>query len=655
MSALGTSGPRGEPDGSRAPGPSQALGFSRIAGLLALLAWCALTLASGGVDIGIPGAGDGGAEWSVAASLAGGAALAALVVWRTREAALWRSTSFLLAGGASAVLALWAALSIAWSPAPHLAWIEANFLALYLIALILAAGLAHPTRRAPQLLVSGLALAALPALIWALAGETLPTVAGAEFEPGRLSGPMDSPNALATVVALALPGVVWFAGSGRARVRAPLGAGWVALLLIALGLTLSRSGIAAAAIAAGIALLAPPATARAARALAFGAAGAVAPLAYGLSAEVLTADRVAADLREAAGLRLGALIVAGVLGAGLLALVWERFGRTRRPAAIATVVLAVALLAPAGAGASTDVPARDAIGNDPDRVLSISSNNRLDWWGEAVAGWRARPLAGNGAGSFGLVHLRERSDGDPRFNVRQPHQVALKMLSDLGAIGLVLLLGVAAGVASSIAVIRRTGPRYRWALPLAPIAAVAVEAQVDVSLSVPALAVPAFAAAGVLLAEAARGGRARDTTGTDPVLAGASVLLVLVPCGLGAAARAVRRTGPAGRGGGGARRQLGRTRPRGAGPCAQPDRDRSARAGGVGSRDPRRLRRDARRVAPGHGDPAREPEELAPARAGAGPPGSGAGGPGRMGARFRPRPAGCAGAGGARSGRGVSG
>jgi O-antigen ligase len=530
VSALETAGPRGAADGSRASKASQALAFPKVVGLLALIAWCGLTLASGGVDFGIPTAGDAAGEWIVALSLAVGPALAAVLVWRSRTARVWRSLPFALAAGGIGGLASWAGLSILWSPEPHVAWIEANQLALALVALVTAAALATGTDRGGGLLVTGLALAGTPAAIAALAGESLPTWLGADLEPGRLSGPLDSPNALATVVAICLPGVLWVAASGRERWRLPLTGAWIALLITALALTLSRSGIVAALVAVALALLATPLRARALSALLAGALGATAPVAYGLSAEVLTRDRVPAELRRDEGLELGAMVLGGLVLAAALAVVGAHLLDRSSPRGLAVSALLVIALALPGAaiggGPEGGNPARDAIANDPGRVLSVSSNNRLDWWSEAVAGWRDQPLRGNGAGSFGLVHLRERDDGDPRFNVRQPHQIVLKVLSDLGVVGLGLLLSVAAGAVLAAARIARSGSR-RWALPAAVIGAFVAEAQVDVSLSVPALSLAAAAGVGVLVSDAARGFLVGPGTRLEPVLAAAGALVAV--------------------------------------------------------------------------------------------------------------------------------
>ncbi len=516
---------------------SQALAFPQLIGLLALIAWCGLTFASGGTDFGIPTTGDQTAEWTVAISLAAGAVLTAVVAWQSRTLAVWRSLPFALATSGAVGLAGWAALSIRWSGAPHLAWIEANQLALASVGLLIAVALASRTERAGALLVSGLALAGVPVIVAALAGESLPTRFGAELEPGRLSGPLDSPNALATIVAICLPGVLWITGAGIQRWRLPLGGAWIAMLVTALSLTLSRSGMAAALVAVAIVFVAIPHRIRSLVTLIAGVLGAAAPVVYGLSTDVLTQDRVAAQMRRDEGLELGALIIAGMVVAALLAMAGNAvLRRGGRQVVAAAILLALVLALPAAAlAATTPAPApeaRDAIANDPDRVLSLSSNNRLDWWGEALDGWRDRPVTGNGAGSFSLVHLRERNDGDPRFNVRQPHQIFLKALTDLGLVGLGLLLSIVAGVLLAAIRLARAGRARAWALPAAVFGAFAVEAQLDVSLSVPALALPAFAAAGVLVAEAARGHAAPTRLlPIEPVVAAIGALVALVVVG----------------------------------------------------------------------------------------------------------------------------
>ena len=521
MSALGTTGSRGAADRNRVPAGSQAERVAAALGAALLLGWLALSLARGGVDLGSPTSADpwsarGAAGFSVIAILIAGGAY-----WRTRAHPAWRSLPFALAGLGSVGITAWAAASIGWSAAPDLAWIEANQLALSTAVMIAAIGLATTSARPGPALAVGISAFAAPVVLLALAGEVWPAVFGSDFEPGRLSGSLDSPNALATIIALAIPGALWLGARNDRWWLTPLAAAWIALLVTALAMSLSRSGILAALIAAALTIPALRSRTRGALAAVAGLIGAVAPIGYALSHDVLTEDRVPIEMKDDAGAVLGGLLALGVVVAVLIASIGVlRISRRSGAAGLAALIV-VALAVPLSLGATPGAPPpdRDAIANDPGRVLSVSSNNRLDWWSEAIAGWQEHPLIGNGAGSFAVVHLQQRDDGDDRFNVRQPHQIALKALSDLGVIGLGLLLLIAMAALISIARLMRRGEHAQWALPTAVLAAFVVEAQLDVSLSVPALSAPAFAAIGVLVAQAARPGGEKTPGGETAIAA----------------------------------------------------------------------------------------------------------------------------------------
>ena len=136
-------------------------------------------------------------------------------------------------------------------------------------------------------------------------------------------------------------------------------------------------------------------------------------------------------------------------------------------------------------------------------------------------------MLGQGAGGFALVHLQERRTADDALNTREPHDVALRFLSGLGILGLALLAvligsrGVGRGPRGGRA---PRGPEI--GLPLAILAAFALQAAVDWSWAIPALTVPAFAAAGVVLA--ARLARSPDRPRRPgPLAAGALAALAV--------------------------------------------------------------------------------------------------------------------------------
>ena len=76
--------------------------------------------------------------------------------------------------------------------------------------------------------------------------------------------------------------------------------------------------------------------------------------------------------------------------------------------------------------------------NQPGRLGTLGGNNRWQWWQEAAHVWRAHELAGSGAGSFEVVRKRYRENAQ---SVREPHNVPLQVLADLGLVGFGLFAG----------------------------------------------------------------------------------------------------------------------------------------------------------------------------------------------------------------------
>lgn len=482
---------------------AQASPWAPVGALLAAAGWAGLASAEGGIDVG-ERLGPGPTALALALILASAAAATAL--WQTREDALWRSGPARLALGGLTGLTALAAASMAWAPQPHIAWIEANQNALYLMVGVLAAALTarlRPTAERLSLLLAG--AAAVPVLA-ALAIEVLPGLLGNDLDPGRLTRPAGYHNGLALI---AVAGIVATACSGprRGRDRALAGAA-TTLFATALVLTLSRGGILALAVALATLLVLRRPAGIAIRPLVAGAAGAVIPVAWGLSQQTLTDERVAVSLRQDDGLLLGALLAAGVAVGAVGAA-----ARLRRPggAGIAVIALMVVVAtavggpdAVAGNAPPPETPGASAVDNSPGRALSLRSNNRDAWWGEAWRGFESAPVLGNGAGSFRMVHLRERRDDSTLFITRQPHQILLKMLSDLGLAGLLLLVMWPAGVLWALTRADRAGPAAPAAAVLAGFLA---QAQFDWLFSLPATGALAAACGGVILAAGASGPR----------------------------------------------------------------------------------------------------------------------------------------------------
>jgi len=487
------------------------------------------------------------------------AAVAALLAWGRPALRAWPTR---LALGAMAGLAAWSAASVVWADAPDLAWIDANRVAIGLCALTIGVCLGAVVRDAPRLLGLALVAGATPPVLYALGTKVLPGVLGDDDDLARLSTPLGYWNALALVAVFAVPGLLWLAGgTDRRRWGPPVAGAGMALVVTTVLLTYSRGGLLSLLMAVGVTIAFLPGRRDGAAAAAGGALGALLPAAYALTEPLLSTDQVPTALREGAGAQLGwrlavGVAVGAVLAPGLARLV-GRIPPARRNR-LALALLAVALVAAVGTFAGSD-GARgwagdrasefrgeggDAVANDPGRLVSASGNQRKGWWGEAWRAWKDAPVLGQGAGGFALVHLRHRTNGDDALNTREPHDITLRTLSGTGAVGLALLLALVVAVAWGAlrAADRHPGPAI--GLPLAVVAAFALQAAVDWSWAIPALTIPALGAAGVVLAAAAPGPpdprRVRPSPLAVGVLAAAAAILVVSAAMPWWSARAVR-------------------------------------------------------------------------------------------------------------------
>jgi hypothetical protein len=555
VSVGGGEAPHGAAHGSDAPPPRQGAASpagrrrARALGIAALAGWALLATAGGGIDLGdgLPGPGPTGAFLALALG-APAAALAALGAWRT---AALRAGATRCAIGAAAGLAAWSALSILWAAGPDLAWIDANRAAITACALVVGVGVAALVPRAPRAFGLGLAAAAALPVGVALLTKVFPALAGDDRDLARLSDPVGYWNALALIAVLAIPGLLWIAAGPAPEVRgwgAPAAGAGMTIVLTAVLLTYSRGGLVAAVVAVAVCLILLPGPWRGLAAVAGGVAGAVLPAVHALTDPALSTDLVAVAAREGPGLGLGWRLVAGAalgaLVAGALVRASARVpidpGRARRMTAVTCAVLVVLVAAATVASLQgrdwvgdrwSEVRGDDgdAVANDPGRIVSAASNQRVAWWGQAWRGFTDSPLIGQGAGGFRLVHLQERTTGEDRLLTTETHDLALRTLSGTGLVGMGLLATLLGALAVGA---RRALTRHRTpelALPLAVLAAFVVQALVDWSWAIPALTVPALAAGGVILAAAAPGAApgARRPGGAAVALIAAAVMIAV--------------------------------------------------------------------------------------------------------------------------------
>ena len=469
--------------------------LSRVLVAAAVVGWVVVVALGGGHDIGRPGVGDGPAGLLLAVT---GASLVAAVALLVRPGRLSGVTWTGM--GAMAAYVAWSAMSILWAPGPDLAWLSTNRMAAALSAGVIGVGLARVLRDPMATFAKALAVAAGVVVAPALASRIVPTLLAPTVEPPRLAWGIGAPNALALVAVLALPGAALALASERAVVRIAARSAITGSLLV-IAMTQSRTGLISLVLMLVLVATLMPHRPRTIAAIAAAVVAVVPPVIFAYTNPAFTRESVLAPAgtRVAEGLVFGVLVLAALVSAVVLApapeVVMVRLDRAvlashgRRRAVVLAGVAVVA------AGAVALVMRGAPVGGGADRLVSVDSNNRTEWWRQAWAAFREQPVAGHGAGSFPYIHLSQRTADIPALQARDPHQLVLGVASELGLVGLALLAVVLA--ATGVAV-RRLGVR-RTAPALSVLVVVLVHSQLDETWAIPAASMVAAAAAGVIL------------------------------------------------------------------------------------------------------------------------------------------------------------
>lgn len=130
----------------------------------------------------------------------------------------------------------------------------------------------------------------------------------------------------------------------------------------------------------------------------------------------------------------------------------------------------------------------------------LSIRGRLEFWRAALAIFRDHPLAGTGAGTFGVMHTAYQRD--PRFYAREAHSLYVQTMAELGVLGVIVL----AALLVSTAVVSRRALRaaqqpeeYSLAAGcVVALAAFLIHSGVEMNWAFPANPATAMTIAGVL-------------------------------------------------------------------------------------------------------------------------------------------------------------
>lgn len=450
------------------------------------------------------------------------------------------SGALALASGALALFGVWALLSALWSDAPVRSLTEFDRVLLYALVLVLTGSAAARVGDLAMLLrwtAAAFGAIALAGLLTRLAPGTFPISAG--FLPERIAFPLTYWNAMGIACALAVLLAVHLSASGREpRWVRVLAAAALPMAGVTLYLTFSRGAIWALPVGIVLYVLCAQPRGLLTAAVAAIPAGVAVWVAYG--AELLARadyDTAAAapQARRVGLVLIACCVAAGALRAGLL-LVDARVERVPLPrrarpgfavGVVAVLVVGgVAVGAPGKLGNALDTFREGQYFSEADlrdRLTSTVDNGRIDNWRVAMDGFRESPLHGTGAGTYRITWDHERPDP---IKMNDGHSLYLETLSELGVVGLVLLV-IALGTILVGAALRLGGPeRHAYAMLVAGGTMLALHAGVDWDWEMPALFVWLFGAGGVALA--ARDGRLGELGRTPRVLASLAVLALAI-------------------------------------------------------------------------------------------------------------------------------
>ncbi|MGI8728869.1 MAG: tetratricopeptide repeat protein [Solirubrobacteraceae bacterium] len=463
-----------------------------------------------------------------------------------------------LAVAGLALFALWTLISSRWSQAPGRALIEFDRALLYTSALVVF-GAVGMERRRLQWMVRGIALAALivcgSGLITRLLPEVWPLMQ-VSISP-RLSYPVTYWNAFGVLAAIGI--IFCFGLTSSDREPWPvriLAAAATPVLASALLLTLSRGGVATAAIGVLVfAVVGHP------RALLTGLLAVVPATAIALSstygADLLVTADALTSAGQAQGRDVATVVALCAVGAGLvraLLLYADHIVIRLRPSAsarrlvlgtaatalvVAGVVIAVAVDAPGQyeafvtSGASNTPSTATPGTDDPrDRLTTITDNGRIGLWAVAIDEFERQPLHGTGAGTFEHSWDIHRTT---TLTVIDGHSLYAEVLGELGLVGLALLLVVLVTIIVGVAWRIRGADRALYATIFAAIVAWAVAAGFDWHWEMPVVTLWVFALGGAAIAGARDRVPATRFLGMLPrsvIAIACCALLVLVPARL---------------------------------------------------------------------------------------------------------------------------
>ena len=392
------------------------------------------------------------------------------------------SPALALASGALGLLAVWMLASATWSDAASRALSEFDRTLLYGLVLVLTGSVAARVGDLSMLLrwtAAAFAAIALAGLLTRLLPDVFPISSG--FLPERVSFPLTYWNAMGVACALGAVLAFHLTASGRERtIIRVIAAGLLPPIAVTLYLTFSRGAIWVLPLAFVLyVLLAQPRGLLTALPAAGIPAAIAVKIAYGnellARADYDTSAAAADQGRHVFLVVLACAVGAAALRAAALPLdrridaieIEEDNRRFLRLALSGGLVIALLLgaLAADAPRRLADARATFSEGRYMDysadlrtRLTSAVDNGRIDNWRVALDGFDTSPLHGTGAGTYRITWDADRPA--PPIKVNDGHSLYLEVLSELGIVGLVLLLAALGDAAG-----RRRGAARRAGAP----------------------------------------------------------------------------------------------------------------------------------------------------------------------------------------------
>jgi hypothetical protein len=402
--------------------------------------------------------------------------------------------------GLLTAFALWTGIGIAWSSDSGASVTEFARVATYLgvFALVLASRKPGDMRRLVNGLGSGMAVIGVLALLsrlhpgWFPDEQTALTVGSAH---NRLSYPLDYWNGLATLMAMAIPLLLFMSIRGRTVIGRALAAAAIPAVALTAFLTLSRGGAIEIGVAVAVFVALAPRRLQAAPTLLLTSLGSAILVVATNQRDALT-DGVNSALARDQGNEILAMAIVVCGGVALLQAaialaathrLSPRIRVAKRTTLAAWAAIAVfAGVAAIGAGLPGELSDRweqfkepGGPGSGVQRFDSSSGSGRYQTWSAASDAGDTDPLVGIGPGTFEYWWAQH---GDLNIFVRDAHSLYMETLGELGIIGLLLIGGFVAwtlGVGVARSVQRNARRRWPYAAATASGFAFAVGAGID--------------------------------------------------------------------------------------------------------------------------------------------------------------------------------